>query len=237
MNSCSVCGVEIPTRSGRGRQQKTCSASCRIEQSKRSSIEKWKNYKACSVEGCEKIANRSGFGLCETHYYRKRRHGTTEFVGGGSMEDKEHSEGYVIRRAKGHPMAVGQSRAYVHRMVYFDAYGEGPFNCKWCGKEVNWSNLHIDHIDDDKKNNDLSNLAATCAGCNTARGHAKKMEGLIERRGIEFNGQKHTLHGWSKILGVSFSVLSWRKRQGWSVEKMLSTPVGPTGPSSGKAKC
>lgn len=236
MNPCVICGTGIPIREGRGRQLKTCSEACKTEQAARAAAAKKLRYKTCTIEGCTNVANRTGMGLCEVHYYRKRRSGTTELMELGNPEDVEHTQGYMLRRAKGHPMAAGQSRAYVHRMVYYDAHGAGPFNCKWCGKEVTWDNLHIDHLNEDKKDNSLENLAASCCRCNTGRGMEKKVARMAEKRGVEFNGQKHTLHGWSKIVGIHYAVLGWRKKRGWSVEAMLTTPVGPTGPTSGKKK-
>ena len=44
---------------------------------------------------------------------------------------------------------------------------------------------------------------------------------------IEFNGQSKTLTAWAKDLGVRPTVLFNRIRQGWSIEKTLTTPKVP----------
>jgi len=42
---------------------------------------------------------------------------------------------------------------------------------------------------------------------------------------VEFRGKRQTLSQWAEELGVSWSNLRQRARLGWSVEKMLTTPV------------
>jgi hypothetical protein len=234
MNECVICGTGIPIRQGRGRQLKTCGQSCKVALAKKTAEAKKNQYKPCTVDGCTRMANRTGLGLCEVHYYRKRRNGSTELTGLGNPEDVEHSAGYMLRRAKGHPMAVGGSRAYVHRMVYYDAYGEGPFACKWCGKEVTWDNLHIDHLNEDKKDNSLSNLAASCCKCNTGRGMEMKKARRAAKSGIEMNGEIHTINGWAELIGISRPALVARIKKGWPLEKALSEPRGKFGPKPEK---
>lgn len=42
---------------------------------------------------------------------------------------------------------------------------------------------------------------------------------------LEFNGESHCLTEWSRIVGISQSVLSNRLKRGWSIEKALTFPV------------
>lgn len=42
---------------------------------------------------------------------------------------------------------------------------------------------------------------------------------------IEFNGKRHILSEWSKIVGISESELSYRLSHGWSIEKALTKKV------------
>lgn len=135
----------------------------------------------CSVEGCGNTSrNASGRLLCEAHYMRLRRKGTTDLK--VPKPRLTHSHGYTILRCPNHPLASrrGSNHEYEHRVVFYDAHGEGPFDCHWCGQEVDWSNLHVDHLDDVKDHNDLINLVASCPTCNQARG-AEKMR-LTQRQ-------------------------------------------------------
>lgn len=227
MNNCTICSKEIPKYPGRGRQYKQCSPECRKEEYTRRLKQRSENFEVCKIEGCGKPANRVGFQLCEAHYGRVRRNGTTDLL--PTSEKHFNSAGYVVVKAKDHPLARRDGWTYEHRLVYHSANGAGPFNCHWCSKQVSWGDLHIDHLNDDKKDNRIENLAATCAGCNTSRGIWKRKEKILNMRGVEFNGDKDTVHGWAKRLGIPFHVLSWRLRKGWTVDEAMSTPVGLTG--------
>lgn len=67
--------------------------------------------------------------------------------------------------------------AYEHRVVLYDAIGPGWHDCHHCGTAVSWDRtfprhldaLVVDHLDDDKANNELSNLVPSCQPCNTKR--------------------------------------------------------------------
>ena len=49
-------------------------------------------------------------------------------------------------------------------------------NCEWCGKSVSGRDATVDHIDGDKANNALDNLALLCRSCN-----ARKSNGSLDR--------------------------------------------------------
>lgn len=40
-----------------------------------------------------------------------------------------------------------------------------------------------------------------------------------------YNGESHTIAEWSNLLNISRNVLYYRKKKGWSDEKILTTPV------------
>jgi hypothetical protein len=97
-------------------------------------------------------------------------------------------------RVKDHPLTRGNAgpRVFAYRIALYDAIGPGPRPCNWCGDEVNWTSgegrgsrigtLIVDHLDGNWKNNDLSNLVASCQPCNVLRGRILAWE---ERTGMD----------------------------------------------------
>lgn len=84
------------------------------------------------------------------------------------------SSGYIYR-------VEARKIIYQHREVLFDAIGYGPHHCHHCGMDINWNIgnnrtarshpgwggiLVVDHLDHDRSNNALSNLAPSCQPCN-----------------------------------------------------------------------
>ena len=190
-------------------------------------------YKVCSVAGCLGMANRIKHGVCEKHHARIRRNGTSDTV--ITHKDKYiHSQGYILLHKPGHPLAT-KFTVYEHRYVYFEKYGNGPFNCYMCNKQVDWSNLHIDHLNDNKTDNRIENLRPACAICNQSRGR-DKMADTQRKQGhlLTFNGQTKCLSEWARELKVSKGALDWRIKQGWSVDKVLRPRLSKTGPRSSK---
>lgn len=185
----------------------------------------------CTADGCEDATRSPGAIHCEKHYMRMRRKGDL-----GLRQAKrvlEQSQGYLIDYAPDHPMTTpGATRyAYQHRKVYYDAHGEGPFQCHVCAAPLTWETLDIDHLDDNPKNNELSNLAPACPACNRARGRAKQLAAL-RSRGPQYEafGQVHCASVWASMVDLPVTTLCRRIKQGWPIETAISTPAGPTGP-------
>lgn len=120
---------------------------------------------------------------------------------------------------------------YEHRYNYYERYGKGPFKCNWCEKSVCWDDLHIDHVDDNKENNEISNLVASCPQCNQKRGWHKAVSTWRKKTGIEYKGKIYTMNELSRISPVSRNSLIYRMKT-MSVEEAVETPRGPTGPKS-----
>lgn len=107
----------------------------------------------CSVADCPNAATRVRSRLCEMHYYRMRRTGSFD---AHAKAPPWLSHGYVVERAPHHPLADRTGVVRQHRRVFYDAFGAGPFLCHHCGGgPIAWNELHIDHLDDCKTNNDL----------------------------------------------------------------------------------
>lgn len=111
------------------------------------------------------------------HYVRKYR--TGRLHRNERTEVTVGSNGYVWAYAPAHPLASRSGAVYEHRAVLLNAIGLGSHTCHWCRSEVEWRavgkrKLVVDHLDGDKLNNNINNLAASCHRCNTARGAFQK---------------------------------------------------------------
>lgn len=85
------------------------------------------------------------------------------------------SDGYAfLTGQQGHPLAYKNGSIAEHRKILYDAIGPGQHPCEWCGKLKEWGHgLYVDHLDDDKTNNDLANLVPSCLRCNWGRSRRK----------------------------------------------------------------
>jgi hypothetical protein len=184
----------------------------------------------CKVEGCEKHANRKGPQLCEMHYGRVRRSGGFDLIRKRRQGEWLHSNGYVLMSTDNHQLAYAGGVAYKHRIVFFSAHGDGPFSCHWCGTSVTWKTLHIDHLDDDKANNAVENLAASCPICNQRRGQHKVVATFRKRFGVTIDGVTKTLNEWAATYGISRQSIRWRLANGWEISDAIKTPRGKFGP-------
>lgn len=227
-DTCAECGIAIVHQPGRGKARKYCGPTCQSKSnSARAEI---REFRECYVDGCSSPAVRVGHAMCESHYYRMRRNGTTDHVGRALPGDLMHSNGYVLQAAKGHPRAIGGYRAYQHRVVFADAHGEGPFDCHWCGVVVTWSDMHVDHVDANRANNALSNLVASCPKCNQKRGHESMKRTIRDRLGITVNGVTRTIKEWADICGISRASVAFRIKSGWTLDRAVTEPRGKFGP-------
>ncbi len=87
-----------------------------------------------------------------------------------------HTSGYVVLTGhNGHPLAGAKGKLYEHRKVLYEALGDGPHPCHWrvlsgCGEcSLEWSEIHVDHVDDNPTNNSPENLVVSCMACNRSR--------------------------------------------------------------------
>lgn len=127
----------------------------------------------CSVFGCSRGSDIGG--LCGMHYARVNRRaeiGPAEPLHAPPGSKHVDKVGYVHVSVPGHPLAGAQGSAMEHRVVLFDAIGNELHDCFWCGRHLMWkapgrNRLIVDHLDEDKGNNDRWNLVPSCAPCNT----------------------------------------------------------------------
>lgn len=155
-SQCSNDGCENRVRS---KSAKFCNPCYRVVLEKRAGI--------CTVQKCNNPATRVGHGLCENHYGRIRRTGNTETK---PRVLTQIANGYMMIKAEGHPMAAGNGFAFEHRIIAYEKYGPGEHQCHWCPKRLEWKDLVVDHLNEQKLDNRKENLVITCSPCNRIRG-------------------------------------------------------------------
>lgn len=184
----------------------------------------------CMIDGCEKPCRSRKAIYCNVHFHRMWRTGSPDLR--PPKHAIEHSRGYVLERTSKHPLTPnGERYIYQHRRVYFDTFGQGPFHCHVCAARVTWATLHIDHLDDDPTNNDVSNLAPACPTCNQARGREKMVKTKkANGRLLTFNGETLCLSDWASRLGIARGSLRRRIESGWPTERAFMEGRGRFGP-------
>ncbi len=167
--------------------------------------------------------------MCEMHYYRVRRNGTTKLQELTRQERRIHTGGYVLVYDKHHPLSDKGGYVYEHRKVLYDASPE--MICFHCGNAETWGSCHVDHLDDSKTNNNLSNLVISCPQCNQARGMIKMAETMRAKH------RKHTHAGitlciseWADRLGITHQSVIWRLKHWKNREDIFTKARGVTGP-------
>ena len=121
-----------------------------------------------------------------------------------------------------------KQRCYNCKYTQFKDYGgRGIIVCEewnesflsfysWAMENGYEDNLSIDRIDGNKNYEP-----------NNCRWTTKTMQQNNTRRNkyIEYNGEKHSVSQWAKILGVSRGCLQKRINKGWSFKKITSIPL------------
>lgn len=90
-------------------------------------------------------------------------------VRGGALKSHE------IACAKGGPKRRRRTR---YRELFFAHSGFGPYDCWFCGEDVDFESVIVHHVDEDETNNDIVNLVAAHRLCHS-RHHFK---GIWEER-------------------------------------------------------
>lgn len=146
-----------------------------------------RKHNPCGAEGCTKLARSRSATLCPMHYHRLYRHGSTETVSSAGVVSVSNGRRYKTKYRPHHPLASKRGIVYEHRMVLYDAIGEGPHPCHYCGIELNWvargepGELQPDHVNNMGDDNRIENLVPCCRSCNTARAQQARHEALVQR--------------------------------------------------------
>lgn len=180
----------------------------------------------CSVKDCGREARYKAACLCQKHYFRQRRYGTTETTKVGKGKNRYvMPDGYIHVRIPGHPLASKNGVVAEHRAVVYDDLGPGEMKCALCGVGVTWSTVHIDHIDNSTDNNARENLRPTCNACNTRRGRRPEHT-YLGRTSLTHEGVTQTAHEWSKDprVSVNGATIRRRLRDGMTDQDALFSP-------------
>ncbi|MGP1677875.1 MAG: HNH endonuclease [Burkholderiales bacterium] len=121
----------------------------------------------CSVPGCGNKATRVSSGMCETHYYRMRRTGSTDKA---RPKYRYENRGYLKVLIPAHELAGKDGCVPEHRLVMHAAHKGRCQPCFWCGVPLTWDDAVIDHLNEIKGDNAIGNLVTSCNNCNRARG-------------------------------------------------------------------
>lgn len=166
--ACQTCGADFTYKIGKGNDRVHCGAGCRIVNQQRLHKERYKTLPLCKVDGCTMKATRIGPGLCEKHFGRMRTR--------GSLHDRviigryTRPDGYILRLARGHPLANSDGLVSEHRLVAYQTNEGIAPPCFWCGVELDWPTVVVDHLNDVRDDNRPENLVVSCNNCNRARG-------------------------------------------------------------------
>ncbi len=121
-----------------------------------------------------------------------------------------------------HPLAHKKSeQVFEHRAILFDHIGNDGITCTYCNRPLDWFGITgaktvVDHVDNDPRNNDTSNLVPSCNSCNVKRApswnHAHRLDDTRVRIVRHYIGQGKS-SAWVALLNnVSRPVIGRLKR-------------------------
>ena len=181
----------------------------------------------CKIEGCGREARYKAACLCQMHYFRLRRNGDFEIHSPAARPRIEDDRGYQFLHAPKHPL-VSRGQIYVdeHRIVLYEAIGPGPMDCELCGVGMTWATCQTDHIDENPRNNERSNLRPLCRRCNTWRSMPPAHIRMPNATAVTWAGETKTAFEWSKDqrINLSAGTIRARKRRGLPDEECLFAP-------------
>ena len=76
----------------------------------------------CRVDGCDNEAMYKAKQLCQKHYFREMRNGTTEILNRKRKDKCLDGQGYVMLYKPNHPIATKNGLIREHRYVAYEKY-------------------------------------------------------------------------------------------------------------------
>ena len=179
----------------------------------------------CKVDGCDNDAVYKAKCVCQKHYFRFMRYGTYELTKKPPVGRLVTPNGYVKVYFPNHPLGSHNGYVLEHRKVAYEKYNGLIESCELCGKSITWETCHIDHIDNNRKNNLSENLRQLCRACNTFRDYPEQHT-IKGRHSISFDGLTKTPEEWARDerVNVAGYVIRRRIASGMSVYDALFSP-------------
>jgi hypothetical protein len=166
---CGHCSTEFSYKNASGKNgKKYCSFQCQRKAAMKLFNDRKATRGTCTVDGCAKQIDRVSVGMCEMHFGRYYRKGTTDKVKHPGRYTT--SVGYVLVRNPEHPLATSNGHLGEHRLVAHEKHGGVCPPCHWCSKPLVWDKAAVDHLNEVKDDNRPDNLVVSCNSCNRARG-------------------------------------------------------------------
>lgn len=167
----------------------------------------------CYVDGCERDAMYKIKKLCQKHYFRIMRNGTSDIKITQRKYRRINSAGYHLIHEKNHPLVNKDEYVYEHRYVIYNAKNGIAGNCELCGVKEDWATCHVDHIDNDKSNNKVENLRVCCRACNVMRGHSSKHNSFNSRYMLTVGDATMSADKWASMDGVLVCAATIKRRK------------------------
>jgi len=170
-------------------------------------------FMLCRVDGCDSEAMYKVKELCQKHYFRQMRNGSTDLKVTTRKYRQSNPAGYQLLHEKDHPLATKNQYVYEHRLVIYNHLGGQIKPCEICGTPETWETCHIDHIDNDVTNNNIENLRVSCRACNVMRGHVAKENSFNSKFLLTYDGKTMSPWKWAAQDGVSVCGATIRRRK------------------------
>jgi len=169
----------------------------------------------CKVDGCSRDSDYYKQDVCQKHYFRFMRNGTYDKIRKRKNFSAMTPNGYLRVYYPEHDLSTKDGFVFEHRAIFYDDNKLEDLCCDFCG--VDWSFRpyydHVDHIDENKLNNDLPNLRPLCNSCNTGRTKITQHK-LKNNISITWFGETKTPQEWGRDERIPVS--------GWCIRQRLS---------------
>lgn len=179
----------------------------------------------CCVEACDREAHYKEAALCQKHYFRLRRNGTAQTVRKKARPRVEMPHGYQWVHDPSHPLRHKNGYVAEHRAVLYAAIGPAPMLCELCGVGLTWKTCKVDHIDNNPRNNERTNLRPTCNTCNSHRGIGPAHR-WSRTHAVEYGGEVKTPAEWARDprVKIAGNTIVLRLNAGMTPEQALFAP-------------